>query len=266
GIIRTALISALVLATPAVIFAQQDSTVDWRLSLQDLDRRLSNVTSDRVDSEAWRTDIEAVRVALVYFAAAHPDIRVDVPPPLPERATGEVLKSQLDKLNAAVDQVIKESPGSPFHLGNVTVAVSAPTAPPSLVSDSIDRSEIQQHNFLNIAKAFDYLPGVEIQHIAANRNEAGIMVRGFATRGQVPFYLDGIPISVPYDGFVDFNRFLTSDLAKLQVDKGYTSPLIGPNALGGVINVVTKEPAKIFEGDALLGYGSGHSVPSSISL
>ena len=134
------------------------------------------------------------------------------------------------------------------------------------MSDSIDRTEIEQHNFLNIAKAFDYLPGVEIQHIASNRNEAGIMVRGFATRGQVPFYLDGIPISVPYDGFVDFNRFLTNDLAKLQVDKGYASPLLGPNALGGAINLVTNEPTRTIEGDALVGIGSGGTVPASITI
>jgi iron complex outermembrane receptor protein len=92
------------------------------------------------------------------------------------------------------------------------------------------------------------------------------MVRGFSTRGQVPFYLDGIPISVPYDGFVDFNRFLTGDLAKLQVDKGYASPLLGPNALGGAINLVTNEPARRIEGDALIGFGSGSTVPSSVNV
>ena len=29
-------------------------------------------------------------------------------------------------------------------------------------------------------------------HMANNRNEAGMMVRGFTTRGQVPLYVDGI--------------------------------------------------------------------------
>ena len=53
------------------------------------------------------------------------------------------------------------------------------------------------------------------------------MVRGFTTRGQVPLYMDGIPISVPYDGYVDFNRYLTSDIAEIQVARGYSSPLLG---------------------------------------
>jgi outer membrane cobalamin receptor len=93
----------------------------------------------------------------------------------------------------------------------------------------------------NAAQALDYLPGVSIQHIAANRNEAGIMVRGFSSRGQVPLYIDGIPISVPYDGYLDFNRYLTSDIGEIQVARGYSSPLLGPNALGGSINMVTEE-------------------------
>ena len=91
-------------------------------------------------------------------------------------------------------------------------------------------------------------------------------MRGFTTRGQVPFYFDGIPISVPYDGYVDFNRFLTSDLAELQVTKGYSSPLLGPNALGGTINLVTIEPVKKFEGEALIGTGSGDTLLSSLRL
>ncbi|HUK33847.1 MAG TPA: TonB-dependent receptor, partial [Vicinamibacterales bacterium] len=266
---RSVLVQVLVLLFVAAgsVVAQQDSTVEWRLSLQTLEQRLSTLPAESPSAVgAWRADAEGLRTALVRFAATHPDLTIDIPAPLPDTASLDALKRQLDLLAMSVDEIVKQSPGSPFHLGNITVAVSATAVAPSLVSDSIDRTEIEQHDFLNIAKAFDYLPGVEIQHIAANRNEAGIMVRGFATRGQIPFYLDGIPISVPYDGFVDFNRFMTDDLVQLQVDKGYTSPLIGPNALGGAINLVTNEPTKMIEGDALLGVGSGHTFPSSISL
>jgi iron complex outermembrane receptor protein len=265
--VRTAFLFLVMLLGPAGVFGQQDSTVEWRLSLQDLDRRLAVAASaSAADLSAWRSDAEALRSSLAFFASTHPDMVVEIPPPLADTTSADALRRQLDRLTIAVDQIVKQSPGSPFHLGTVEVSVAAPGSSPSLVSDQIDRSEIEQHTFPTIAKAFDYLPGVEIQHIAANRNEAGIMVRGFATRGQVPFYLDGVPISVPYDGFVDFNRFLTSDLAKLQVDKGYSSPLLGPNALGGAINLVTNEPVKAVEGSALLGIGSGQAVPASASF
>jgi iron complex outermembrane receptor protein len=255
----------LSLLLPATAFAQQDSTVEWRLSLQDLARRLAGVSNGDA-AEAWRADAEALRSSLAFFAAGHADIRIAVPDPLPEKPSVDAFQPQLDKLTAAVDEVIRQSPTSPFHLGSVAVTVSAPSSAPSLVSDRIGEAEIEQHNFLNIARAFDYMPGVEIQHIANNRNEAGIMVRGFTTRGQIPFYLDGIPISVPYDGYVDFNRFLTGGLAELEVDKGYVSPLLGPNALGGAINIVTKEPTKSLDGNVTLGAASGGTAASSVGL
>ena len=62
---------------------------------------------------------------------------------------------------------------------------------------------------------------------------------------------------MPYDGYVDFNRFLTSDVADVQVVRGYSSPLLGPSALGGSINMVTLEPLKKLDAEALIGTGSG---------
>ena len=59
-----------------------------------------------------------------------------------------------------------------------------------------------------------------------------ISVRGFDSR-QVPLFIDGIPVYVPYDGYVDFNRFSTADLAAIQVAKGFSSMAYGPNTLGG---------------------------------
>jgi outer membrane receptor protein involved in Fe transport len=266
-IVRNVVLAVLVLIGAVSVSAQQDSTAEWKLSLQDLDHRLPSLSDENSPSvEAWRADAEELRASLVSFAAAHQGMQVDIPESLPNRPSADARKQQLDKLTTAVDQIIKQSPGSSFHLGTVNVVVSAPSVPPAPVSDSIDQREIAQHDFLNIAKALDYLPGVEIQHIANNRNEAGIMIRGFSTRSQVPFYLDGIPISVPYDGFVDFNRFVTSDLAEIQVTRGYSSPLLGPNALGGTINLVTNEPVKKLEGEALIGTGSGNMLLSSLRL
>ena len=48
--------------------------------------------------------------------------------------------------------------------------------------------------------------------------------------------------------------------------RGYASPLEGPNALGGAINLVTVEPVKKIEGEALVGTGSGDTLLSSVRL
>jgi iron complex outermembrane receptor protein len=268
NITKTPTLVVSVLICALTVTAQQHFTVDWKVSLGELEQRLGALSEEagRPSVESLLADAEVLRSSIASFCASHPDMRIKAPEPLGVNATREALTKQLAALKAAVNEVIRQSPGTPFNLGLQVVTVTADAAPPAPVADSIDKPEIEEHDFTNVAKALDFLPGVSIQHIANNRNEAGMMVRGFSSRGQVPLYLDGVPIYVPYDGYVDFNRFLTSDIAEIQVARGYSSPLLGPNALGGAINMVTKEPVEKVEGDALIGTGSGDTLLSSLHL
>ncbi len=264
---RTLTLVVSILVCAMMLAAQQHYTVDWRVTLAGLEQRLGALSGETGPSvEGWRADAEALRLSIASLCASRPEIRVEVPEALSASSSREALKQQLAALTTAVNQVIQQSPGTPFHLGRQTVTVTADAAPPAPVAGSIDKSEMDEHELVNVAKALDFLPGVSIQHIAGNRNEAGMMVRGFSSRGQVPLYLDGVPIYVPYDGYVDFNRFLTSDIAEIQVARGYSSSLLGPNGLGGAINLVTKEPIEKMEGDALIGTGSGKELLSSLHL
>ena len=255
----------LVCATGLV--AQQHPTVDWKVSIAELETRLARLGGEGGSAvDTWAADAELLRTSIRDFTTAHPEIQITLPDPLPSHPSVSDAARYFAALKDAVDTVIKQSPGTPFNLGLVSVNVSASVSAPSPVADSMDQEGIQNRNTDNVAKALDLLTGVSIQHIATNRNEAGIMVRGFSTRGQIPFYLDGIPISVPYDGYVDFNRFLTSDIAEVEVARGYASPLLGPNALGGSINLVTEEPVKKVQVDALIGTGSGRELLSALHL
>ena len=108
----------------------------------------------------------------------------------------------------------------------------------------------------NIAQALNLLPGINLGNAGA-RNEGMMYIRGFDMR-QVPLYLDGIPQYVPYDGYVDPNRFTTFDLSEIAVSKGYSSVLFGPNTLGGAINMVSRKPEKRFEATLRGGMISGN--------
>lgn len=107
----------------------------------------------------------------------------------------------------------------------------------------------------NVADALSIVPGVTLQK-SGGRNELQVRVRGFDNR-QVPVFYDGVPIYIPYDGNLDLGRFLTSNLASLEVSKGYTSLLQGPNQMGGSINLTTSKPTKPLE--ASIGYRQGWS-------
>ncbi|MFQ6371667.1 TonB-dependent receptor plug domain-containing protein [Shewanella sp. YIC-542] len=120
-------------------------------------------------------------------------------------------------------------------------------------STHIDQQTMAQLGKTNVAQALSVIPGVSLQK-SGNRNELQVKVRGFDSR-QVPVFYDGIPIYIPYDGNLDLGRFLSSDLDTVEVSKGYTSMLQGPNQMGGAINLSTHKPEKPLE--ATVAYHQG---------
>ncbi|HWW85534.1 MAG TPA: hypothetical protein VNZ26_18185, partial [Vicinamibacterales bacterium] len=96
--VRTLALVGCVVAGSINAQAQQDSTVEWRLSLQDLERRLATVSdADRPAVDAWRRDAEALRSSLTFFVAAHADIHVKLPPTLPGDPSVSLLEPQLEQ-------------------------------------------------------------------------------------------------------------------------------------------------------------------------
>jgi iron complex outermembrane receptor protein len=214
--------------------------------------------------EAQRDALTQIRTGVEFWLRLHPDTKIQLQPAPPQPWNSEQTLSQVSLLRETVDKIIEEDPSRSFDLGVTEVSVTAETSPLSPITDSIDHTDMQELHLTNVAQAVQYLPGVTEDH-KSNRNQAGVMIRGFDTR-QVGLYLDNVPIYVPYDGYADITRFLTNDIAEVEVAKGYSSPLLGPNGLGGAVNLVTRQPEKKLEGDALMGTGSGRMIESGMHI
>ena len=109
---------------------------------------------------------------------------------------------------------------------------------------TIDTEQLRLFERNDVSAALNLLPGVTIQNVG-QRSEKLVYVRGFNSR-QVPLFIDGIPVYVPYDGNFDLSRILTFDIAEISVGKGFSSVLYGANTLGGSINVVSRRPQQGF--------------------
>lgn len=125
-----------------------------------------------------------------------------------------------------------------FELGEIKVFATKD-------KDVVNHQEIQKFNAPTVSTAANILPSVTICNVGA-RNESTLYVRGFDLRS-VPVFADGIPVYVPYDGYVDLGRFTDADLAKIEISKGYASILYGANTIGGAINLISLKPTHQFE-------------------
>ncbi len=140
-----------------------------------------------------------------------------------------------------------------FTLGEVEV-VSTRAGTDQAPRNRLDAADIRAQDRDTTGAALNLLPGVTLNKVGA-RNEQMVYVRGFDLR-QVPVFIDGIPVYVPYDGYVDLGRFTTYDVSRIEVAKGFSSMVYGANTLGGAINLVSRKPQRAFEGEV----GAGVSV------
>lgn len=150
-----------------------------------------------------------------------------------------------------------------FELGEVVITADAETGADTMAS-RISAGSIRKFERNDLSDALRLSPGV-VTNSNGPRNESGVYVRGFDLR-QTPVFIDGIPVYVPYDGYVDLARFTTADVAGIRVSKGFSSATYGANTLGGAINIVTRKPEKSFEGDLLGGWMQQGGYQSALNV
>jgi iron complex outermembrane receptor protein len=134
-----------------------------------------------------------------------------------------------------------------FSLGQIMVTGARP-AGVEIGGSTLTSEAIYAFNRTTLDEAANLIPGVSSGNSGGSRNERLVFVRGF-DRFQVPISIDGIRVYLPADNRLDYGRFLTPDIAEIQVAKGYASVLDGPGAMGGAINLVTRKPTKAIEAE-----------------
>ncbi len=105
---------------------------------------------------------------------------------------------------------------------------------------TISSSELMDRNITKLDEVLGYIPGVSMNgdHISI-RGSSGF---AFGIGSRVILLLDGFPLLSGDIGDIKFDAMPIFDINRIEIIKGAGSSLYGTNALGGVINVITKEP------------------------
>lgn len=129
------------------------------------------------------------------------------------------------------------------------VVVTASRMPSSLLSATryvtvVDSSEIATLPVESIQGVLQFVTGTDLKQRGAMGVQADVSIRG-ATFDQTLILVDGVKMNDPQTGHHSFSIPVPlSEVARVEVLHGHGSSLYGPNAFGGVINIITKRSAK----------------------
>ena len=104
----------------------------------------------------------------------------------------------------------------------------------------INGNTFKQMPVNSIDELLKYVPGIEVQSRGPMGTQSDIVIRG-GTFQQVLVILDGIRLNDPLTGH--FNAYIpiaVSEIERIEILKGASSAIYGTEAVGGVINIITK--------------------------
>jgi iron complex outermembrane receptor protein len=111
--------------------------------------------------------------------------------------------------------------------------------------ETVTRDEMDRAGARDLWESVQDVPGVILSG-GGRRNDSSFTVRGYGA-DSVPIYVGGVPVASPFRGEGDSARILTGDLESIEIKKGFSSQLLGANALGGAVLMHIAKPKKPFE-------------------
>ena len=109
------------------------------------------------------------------------------------------------------------------------------TSPSSILT----QTEIQARNQGVIADLLRTIPGLSVSQSGGAGALTQIRLRG-SEANHVTVIIDGVEVANPSDGAFDFGGLRNEDIVKIEVLRGEQSALYGSDAIGGVINIITR--------------------------
>lgn len=155
-----------------------------------------------------------------------------------------------------VEEIVVSATRTLRHIDDVVNSVSI-----------ISELEIENSPALSVDELLEGVAGVDVKHpsgVLSTSTSNSVALRGMAGENRTLVLLDGIPLNDVYNGSVEWNAVSAHDVQRIEIVRGATSAIYGSNAMGGVINIITKKPDKNWK--SRVGVSTGTYSTNQLNL
>lgn len=106
-------------------------------------------------------------------------------------------------------------------------------------TEVVTEEQLQETHARDLAEGLKHVPGVMIKPIHGKTGQE-IWLQGFDAN-RVLVLIDGLPVTASTGSSVDLTQISVADVDHVEIVKGSVSALYGSEAMGGVVNIITKK-------------------------
>jgi vitamin B12 transporter len=158
--------------------------------------------------------------------------------------------------------------GAPFNSDEIIVTgnfigysnADDVTAPVSVLT----QDDIESRNQAFISDILRTVPGLAVSQSGGGGSLTQLRLRG-SEANHVLVIIDGVQVNNPTDGAFDFGGLRSEDVVKIEVLRGEQSAIYGSDAVGGVINIITRAGSNREQWRASVEYGSRETIEGQFS-
>lgn len=119
----------------------------------------------------------------------------------------------------------------------------------------ITADELERRQIHVVSDVLRDVPSVAVNRSGVVGNQTEVRIRGAASN-QSLVVIDGVRVNNPNGSGFDFNGLLNLGIERIEVLRGPSSVLWGSDAIGGVVNIVTKRAERPFQASLAVEGGS----------
>jgi len=141
---------------------------------------------------------------------------------------------------AQEDQKAKEKKEKPAKITEEILVIGrSPKDVPLATVTTVVSTDIDKLKPRDISDVLRFIPGSTVTF--GDKDTYSLKLRGIGAN-RIALLVDGVPVFEPYFSTFDLKTVSAGNIDTIQVTKGPSSVLYGPNTLGGLVNVITKRP------------------------